>query len=119
MYQVQSDNEEALQQLKKRRNLFTILFVCALVLGGTTGAIPVVGWYISIALLILAGFFAGVGMLCINCYRYTITNGAKQGGGLWWALLFIFGFFIVPLITVVIVRNIRPLAEKLLGVEFL
>lgn len=117
MYNFKQD-DEVLQVLKKRRNIYTIIFVVLLVIGGVCGSIPVVGWYLSCAMLVLSGIFAGLGMLSINYYRYVKTNGRKQGGGIWWLLLFIFGLIVVPLITVVIVRNIRPLAQKVLGVEF-
>ncbi len=117
MYQIQSEQEVALRQLLKRRNLYTVLFVIALLGGGTLGIIPAIGWYVSAALLAVAGIFAGLGLYCINCYRYTKSNGAKKGGGLWWWILFLFGLIFIPAITVFIVGRIRPLAEKLLGVE--
>lgn len=111
-------NEEVLKILQKRRNIYTIIFAVLLVVGGTCGIIPVVGWYLSMAAFVLCGVFAGLGMLCINYYRYEKSGGRKQGGGLWWALLFIFGMFIVPLLTVVICNHCLPLAEKVLGVKF-
>ena len=112
-----SENEEVLNILKKRRNIYTIIFVVLLVIGGTCGVIPVIGWYLSIAMLVLWGIFAGFGMLCINCYRYEKSGGQKQGGGLWWILLFVFGMFILPLLTVVVCYHCRPLAQKILGVK--
>lgn len=118
MYQLQGEQKEVMKQLLKMRNLYTVLFLVTFIAGAATAAIPAVGYYIMAVLLVLSGFFAGMGMLSINCYRYTKTNGAKQGGGLWWWCLFLFGFIILPLITVVVVRNIRPLAGKLLGVVF-
>lgn len=117
MYQIQSEKEVALRQLLKRRNIYTVLFVIALLGGGTLGIIPAIGRYVSTALLVLAGIFAGFGLFCINCYRYTKSNGAKKGGGLWWWVLFILGLIFIPAITVFIVSRIHPLAEKLTGVE--
>ena len=119
MFNVTNTEEQAvLKTLAKRRNIYTLIFVVLLIAGGVCGVIPVVGWYISIAMLVLWGVFAGLGMLCINYYRYTKSGGRKQGGGLWWLLLFVFGPFIVPLLTVVICNRIEPLAQKVLGVEF-
>ncbi len=117
MYQFQNEKEVVLKQLKKRRNLYTVLFVIALFAGGILGVIPAIGWYVSIAFFVLTGIFAGLGMLCINCYRYSESDGRKKGGGLWWFILFLFGFIFIPVLTVVIVGHIRPLKEKLLGVE--
>lgn len=112
------EKEEVLRTLAKRRNVYTVVFVALLVVGGCCGIIPTIGWYISIAMGVLWGVFAGLGMLCINYYRYTKTDGRKQGGGLWWLLLFVFGLFIIPLLTVVICNHCTPLARKVLGVEF-
>ncbi len=112
------DNGEVLKILAKRRNIYTVIFVVLLVIGGVCGAVPVVGWYLSMAMFVLWGIFAGLGMLCINYYRYVKSGGIKKGGGLWWLLLFVFGMFIVPLLTVVIVNHCSPLAQKILGVEF-
>lgn len=118
MYSFRQD-DEVLQTLKKRRNIYTVIFAVLLFLGGVSGAIPVAGWYISTVLLVLCGVFSGFAMFCINCYRYTKSGGRKQGGGIWWLLLFIFGLIVIPVITVLIVRNIRPIAEKVLGVEII
>lgn len=115
---VNGGNEDVLKTLAKRRNIYTIIFVVLLVIGGVCGVIPVVGWYLSWVMFVLWGVFAGLGMLCINYYRYEKSNGRKSGGGLWWALLFIFGMFIVPVLTVVICNHCRPLAQKVLGCEF-
>lgn len=109
--------EEAIAMMKKRRNLYTILWACLLVAGGLCGAIPEIGSIISGICLIICGIFAGYGMLCINTIRYTQSGGRKQGGGIWWLILFIFGLIVMPLITVVITRKIKPLAEKIMGVE--
>lgn len=111
------DKAECLATLKKRRNIYTIVFAVLLVAGGLCGVIPVVGWYLTIAMTVLWGIFAGLGMLCINYYRYNKTNGEKQGGGLWWFLLFLFGLIVIPMLTVLICNHIKPLAEKLLGVK--
>ena len=111
-------DNEVLQTLKKRRNIYTIIFAVLLVIGGTCGVIPVVGWYLSMAMMVLWGIFAGLGMLCINYYRFEKSGGVKQGGGLWWVLLFIFGLFIIPFLTVFICNHCSPLAEKVLGVKF-
>ncbi len=113
-----SEHEAILRQLAKRRNIYTILFVVCLVIGGVCGVIPAIGWYLSIAMLVLWGIFAGFGMLCINYYRYEKSGGRKQGGGLWWFLLFLFGMIIVPVVTVFICNHIRPLAQLILGVQF-
>lgn len=112
-------DQEVLNVLKKRRNIYTVIFAVLLVIGGVCGVIPAVGWYLSMVMLVLWGVFAGLGMLCINYYRYVKSNGRKQGGGLWWLILFVFGLFIVPLITVVICNHVSPLAQKVLGVEFI
>lgn len=112
------NNDEVLKTLAKRRNIYTIIFVVLLVIGGVCGVIPVVGWYLSMAMLVLWGIFAGLGMLCINYYRYEKSGGTKKGGGLWWLLLFIFGLFIIPVITVFICNHCSPLAQKVLGVQF-
>lgn len=109
-------DEGVLKTLKKRRNIYTIVFIIALIIGGTCGVIPAVGWYLSMAMMVVWGIFAGLGMFCINCYRYEKSGGRKQGGGLWWAILFVLGLFIVPLLTVVICNHCTPLAEKVLGV---
>lgn len=111
-----SGNEEVLKTLKKRRNIYTIIFIVLLVIGGTCGVIPKIGWYLSMVMLVLWGIFAGLGMLCINYYRYEKSGGRKQGGGLWWLLLFVFGLFVIPLITVVVCNHCTPLAQKVLGV---
>lgn len=113
-----SEQQEVLKTLAKRRNIYTIIFVVLLVIGGVCGVIPVIGWYLSMAMLVLWGIFAGFGMLCINYYRYTKSNGQKQGGGLWWLLLFVFGLFVIPLLTVIVCNHVSPLAEKILGVKF-
>lgn len=110
-------NDEILGTLKKRRNIYTIIFVVCLVIGGVCGVIPVVGWYLSMAMLVLWGVFAGFGMLCINYYRKEKSGGRKQGGGLWWFLLFLFGMIIIPVLTVFICNHCTPLAQKVLGVE--
>lgn len=117
MFNITKDNE-VLSTLAKRRNIYTIVFIVLLVIGGVCGVIPVVGWYLSMAMMVLWGIFAGLGMLCINYYRFEKSNGKKRGGGLWWALLFIFGLFLIPVLTVVICNHIPPLAQKILGVEF-
>lgn len=116
MFKHNSQDDEVLAVLKKRRNIYTIITVVLLVIGGTCGVIPVIGWYLSTAMLVLEGIAAGLAMFCINNYRYIKSGGTKQGGGLWWLLLFIFGFIVMPIITVFICRHIRPLAEKVLGV---
>lgn len=110
-------NQEVLNIMLKRRNIYTIIFAVLLVLGGVSGIIPVVGWYISTAALILSGIFAGFGMFCINNYRIQKSNGAKEGGGLWWWGLFICGLIVIPVLTVFILRHVTALAEKILGVE--
>ena len=114
---VDSEQELVLKRLAKRRNIYTIIFVLCLVAGGLCGLIPAIGWYITIAMLVVWGIFAGFGMLCINYYRYEKSGGTKQGGGLWWFLLFLFGLFVIPVLTVVICNKIRPLAELILGVK--
>lgn len=114
---VNNDTNQAIAIMKKRRNIYTVLWACLLVVGGCCGVIPAVGMTISWICLILCGIFAGCGMLCINYIRYTQSGGRKQGGGLWWIIFFIFGLIVIPLISVVLTRKIRPLAEKILGVE--
>lgn len=117
MYNFNPD-QEVLKTLKKRRNLYSLIFLVGLVLGAACCAIPNVGMYIGLALIVISDIFAGCGLLCINYYRYEKSGGRRQGGGLWWWFLFIFGLIVVPLITVVILNHISPLAQKVLGVEF-
>lgn len=71
MFNFTSQEDEVLAILKKRRNIYTVIMVIMLVIGGTCGVIPVIGWYLSMAMMVLWGIFAGLGMLCINYYRYT------------------------------------------------
>ena len=54
-----SDEQAVMQTLTKRRNIYTVLFVITLVIGGVCGNIPNFGWYISIAMLVIWGIFAG------------------------------------------------------------
>ena len=61
-----SEQEAILKQLAKRRNLYTVIFAVGLVFGGVCGVIPGIGWYLSMALLVIWGIFAGFGILCIN-----------------------------------------------------
>lgn len=110
--------DEVIATLKKRRNIYTIVCACLIVVGGLCGAIPQFGGIICGVFMVLWGIAAGLGMLCINTMRYTLSQGRKQGGGLWWLLLLIFGLIIVPIVTVTIVRHIKPLASLALGVVF-
>ena len=118
MYNFSTEDKEVLKTLAKRRNIYTIIFVVLLIVGGTCGVIPVVGWDLSMAMLVLWGVFAGMGMLCINYYRFVKSGGRKQGGGIWWILLFIFGMIIIPVLTVFICNRIKPLGEKVTGLVF-
>ena len=63
MYNFSTEDKEVLKTLAKRRNIYTIIFVVLLIVGGTCGVIPVVGWYLYMAMLVLWGVFAGLGML--------------------------------------------------------
>ncbi len=54
-----SDQAAVLNRLAKRRNVFTVLFVICLALGSVAGLVPVIGWYLSVALFVLWGVFAG------------------------------------------------------------
>lgn len=111
-----SEQTEVLKVLLRRRNIYTALLVLCDILGGVSGVIPVAGWYISTALLVLGGIFAGFGMMAINVYRYTKSQGRRQGGGLWWWALVIFGFVVVPVVTVLILKRLRGVSERILGV---
>ena len=113
MYQNNQDNLALLKQLKKRRNIYTIIFAVFFLLFSITGAIALVSW----TCFGLMGVFAGFGLLAINCFRYYKTGGRKQGGGLWWLLLFLFGGIVIPWLTVVISSKVGPLAKLILGVE--
>ena len=114
---INNDTDQVIATLKKRRNVYTIVCACIIVAGGLCGAIPTVGGIICGIAMIVWGIFAGWGMLCINTMRYMQSGGRKQGGGLWWLLLLIFGIIVIPVLTVSATRHIRPLAEKILGVE--
>lgn len=117
-FEDRSREAEVIATLKKRRAIYTIACACLIIIGGLCGAIPQFGPIICGIFIVLWGIAAGLGMLCINTMRYTISHGRTQGGGLWWLLLLIFGIIVVPILTVVIVRNIRPLASLALGVTF-
>lgn len=116
MYKTYNQNqvEPILKKLKRRRNAYTIAFAVFLVIGGFIG---IVSWYASMACLILWGIAAGLAMYCINNIRYIASGGTKKGGGLWWALLFVFGMFIIPVITVQICAHVSPLSKLVLGVD--
>ena len=119
MYQEnQYSNEEFLQKLKKRRNFFTLLvagcFVFIIIGGFIPGVIGNLFWSVF---SVLNGLCAGCGMLCINQYRYEKSCGAKKGGGLWWIALLIFGFIIIPFITVVILSKVKRLGELVIGMK--
>ncbi len=118
MYNLSTNDKEVLKTLAKRRNIYTIIFVVFLVAGGTCGVIPTIGWYLSMAFMVLWGVFAGLGMLCINYSRFVKSGGRKQGGGLWWLILFVFGLFVIPVLTVFVCNHCSPLAQKVLGVTF-
>lgn len=109
--------EQSLKVIAKRRNLYTILWAVSLVIGGTCGVIPAVGWYLSMAMMFLWGVFAGLGMVCINHYRFIKSEGRKQGGGLWWFMLFILGLIIIPVLTVWICNRSAKIVSKIIGVD--
>lgn len=114
---INNDTDQVIATLKKRRNVYTLVCACIIVAGGLCGAIPTVDGIICGIAMIVWGIFAGWGMLCINTMRYIQSGGRKQGGGLWWLLLLIFGIIVIPVLTVFATGHIRPLAEKILGVE--
>lgn len=120
MYQEnQTPNEEVLQFLRKRRNIYTIITVCCIVSIFINGFLPD---SISVALFpvlfILDGIAAGCGMLCINQYRFEKSCGTKKGGGLWWICLWFFGLFAVPSIIAFLGSKVRILGELITGLKF-
>lgn len=118
MYQEnQNNNEEILARLKKRRNLYTLLWVGCF-LGLFTAMIPgIIGEALSYLFIIGMGICAGCGMFCINNYRYIKSCGAKKGGGLWWIALLIFGFIIIPIVVAFLLSKVRILGELVIGVK--
>lgn len=117
MVNLTRDPQAAVGKMKKRRNLYTIIFVCILLAGGFCGAIPYAGAVISGIALVVWGIFAGCGMFCINNIRYIESDGRKKGGGLWWLLLLVFGIIVIPILTVFILSKIDALAKLVLGVD--
>lgn len=112
-----SERDEVLKTLQKRRNIYSIIFAILLAIGLVGQLIPVVGYYLMIIGIIGADIFAGLAMYCINNYRFQKSNGAKKGGGLLWWVLNILGLIIIPFITIWIVNKNKKLASKVLGCE--
>ena len=115
----EAEHQAVLKTLKKRRNIYSLIVLGLVVVGGVCGAlIPDIGLFVMLGFAVVWGIFAGFAMMCINNYRYQKSGGRKQGGGLWWGLLFIVGLIIVPLITVVLCNKSKFIAQKILGVVF-
>ncbi len=109
--------DDILRTIRKRRNIYIILWAVSLIGGALLGLIPVVGSYITLVALIICGVFAGLGMICINNYRYIKTGGRKSGGGLLWIFLLIFGLIIIPFLTAAIFGRIDSVVDKIVGIN--
>ena len=119
MYQEkQTPDEEVLEVLRKRRNIYTIITACSIVGLFIAGFLPDgIGDFLSTLFMIVDGISAGCGMLCINQYRFEKSCGTKKGGGLWWLGLFIFGLILIPIAVVGIACKVKVLGELITGLK--
>ena len=126
-YQHDEVTEEALKTMKQRELKYAIVALAAFIV--TIVAIIIVAsvvpvedqWAIGVTFLVgylIWGTCAGLAVYCINNYRYFNTNGQKQGGGIVWVLLLVFGLFLLPLLVVFVCNKFLSLAELVLGVKF-